>query len=347
MKRRYIHELGVVLIVCGGLVSSIVYANIQTYDPVLTPAQGYSDSSDYIALYYGDPVMGHRGYRPFVPWLARAVPDLPSGIFSSERQVTDVLQVGIKFGVVNATFLLGTCLALYAFQRAVGFDFWTGLLGTVLFLSARPVVRAAGLPMTDAGLYLFLMFGFLAASQGWAGQLAVAGVLGVLTNELTLLLFPAVLLLPFTWRVRARLVLALVPAILVRVYIPFFTRFLIGTDMNGIGMIVDVVRPVTHPFRGDVFVEALRYLSTPSGWLAIFFAFGLAWVPAVYALWRTQIPVLLRRWIWLMPLIALGILLATGSAANMSRLLFLGFPVVMPLAARGVAHFLRETGSSA
>ena len=44
-------RLIVVLVVAVSFSFSIVYGNVQTYDPVLTPASGYVDSKVYIAEY--------------------------------------------------------------------------------------------------------------------------------------------------------------------------------------------------------------------------------------------------------------------------------------------------------
>ncbi len=317
LRRRYIHEWGVVLVVCAGLVSSIVYANIQTYDPVLTPARGYSDTSDYVALYYGEPVMGHRGYRPFVPWLARAVPDLPSGFFSSDRQVTDAHQVGIKFGVVNWAFLLGTCLTLYAFQRSLKLSFWASLTGIVLFLSNRSIVRGAGLPMTDTALYFFLMLALSAIFWRRPVLLLVAGVLGALANELTLLCLPAVLLTPAFMRDKLRLGLALLPAIAVRMFILDITTAMLDPAPAIFIVSGRLLPPITHPFSLTFLWDSLAMFRSANGWLAVLFSFGLTWLVAGYGWWRADPPQVLRRWIWMLPIIACGILLANGSAGNM------------------------------
>jgi len=146
-------RLMVVLVVAVSFSFSIVYANVQTYDPKLTPATGYVDSVDYLNMYFGEPGTGIRAYRPLVPVLARLVPDLPSSLFTAGRSFDRFAVAAMKFGVVNLFFLIGACIALYVLQRGFGLSYFEAFLGILLFLSSQTVVRSAGLPMTDAAFF--------------------------------------------------------------------------------------------------------------------------------------------------------------------------------------------------
>ncbi len=69
-------------------------------------------------------------------------------------------------------------------------------------------------------------------------------------------------------------------------------------------------------------------------------AFGLAWIPAIYAYARTKLPALLLPWLWLLLIVFVGVLLGAG---NLGRSTFTAFPVVIPAAAYGLMCFLKNT----
>ena len=293
-------RLMVFLVVVVSFCLSIVYANVQTYDPDLTPATGYIDSVDYLNMYFGEPGTGIRAYRPLVPLLARLVPDLPASLFTAGRSFDRFTGAAVKFAVVNLPFLIGACTVLYALQRGFGQGYYEAFLGVLLFLSSQTVVRSAGLPMTDTAFFFFFVLCLIAIQRDNLWLLLFAHTVGVLAKELVVLSVPLVLLSLLPWRRKAWLLLATVP---------------------GIALYV-VVRMAYAPSPLDGYVtgrvlsyldDQLLALATPNGLINLFLAFGLTWIPALYALAVCQVPPLLRRWSWLIVIVIVGVLLGAGN----------------------------------
>lgn len=330
LGRQESRQLAVLLLVVIGLSFSIVYANVQTYDPELTSASGYPDSTDYIKMYSGEAGTGVRAYRPLVPFLARLVPDMPASLFTPGRSL-DSLTVAVKFGVVNFLFLVAACVALYVLQRGFGLGYLASLLGVLLFLGSQTVVRSAGLPMTDAAFFFFLSLSLIAIQRNNLWLLLSAVAVGVLSKELVLLAVPLVLLSLLSWRRKAWLLLATVP----------------GIALYGVLRLTAAPSPLDGYATGQVLGlvdDQLRTLLTPHGLVSLFLSFGLAWIPALYALAAGQPPPLLRRWSWLIVIVLVGVLLGAG---NLGRSTFSAFPVVMPLAALGLSRWLEKASDKA
>jgi len=304
---------------------AIVYVNVMTFDPVLTSDTGYSDTRDYVAIYYGESAEGIRAFRPLVPCLARLVPDFPASIFDTGRNVSADLQVVLKFGVVNLIFLIAASMALFELQRALGLEGWVAILGMLLFLSLPTVVRSAGLPMTDTAFYFFFSLALWAVLKGNLNVLLVGSVLGVMAKELTLLVLPLIFLVGCSWKDKLRMSAAVLPAILVyvflRVWMPSVGLAFSWDDGYTSGSILSLSR------------YQLRWLFSMSGVVDIFMAFALAWPLAIFALIRCEVPQILRSWIYLIPIVIIGVILGAG---NLSRSTMAAFPVIIPLAAIGL-----------
>lgn len=308
---------------------SIVYANVMTYDPVLTPATGYSDTAGYLDIYAGGTGegMGPIGsYRPLVPELAALLPDPPRAIFSDEHPFTWEAMAAAKFGLLNLFFLIGACLAMFAFQLALGFVGPEAFLGVVLFLSTKEVIRSAGLPIIDTAFYFFFLLCLVAVVKDRPWFLMAAAAVGVSSKELILLVIPLILLTLLPWRRRIILLAAMVPAVLVYAGIRFFYA-------------PTAVDPYVTGGSLGFFDDQIRVLFTPNGIVNVVLAFGVCWLFAAYALLKADVPPVLRRWAWFVPIVFLGVLLGAG---NLGRSTFTAFPVVVPLAAAGLWHLGRS-----
>jgi hypothetical protein len=330
LGRQQVRQVIVLLVVVAGFAFSIVYTDVWTYDPVLTPASGYSDSVDYLNMYFGEPGTGLRAYRPLVPFLARLLPDLPYSLFNSGRSFDRFAVAALKFGVVNLFFLIGACVALYALQRGFGLSYLQAFLGVLLFLAAQTIVRSAGLPMTDAAFFFFFALCLIAIQWDNVWLLLFAHTVGILAKELVVLCIPLILLSLLPRRRKAWMLLATVPGIALYVLVRF--------------------KYAPSPLDGYVTGQVLSYfddqllaLTRPNGLVNLFLAFGLAWIPAVYALAACRVPRLLRRWSWLVAIVFVGVLLGAG---NLGRTTFTAFPVVMPLAALGLSSWLGQAAES-
>ncbi len=276
LRSRRARQLAVVLLVVASFSFSIVYTSIQTYDQEVISAGGYPDTTHYIALYRGEQAHTHHVYRVLTPWLASLMPGVPKSLFSDRKFTTDYMAAW-RFGLVNFVFLTFTGVALYLFQLGLGFTFVQSLGGAVLFFASMVVTRTGGLPMTDPGLWFFLVLGFVAIQRRSIGLLFATSVTGVLNNELFLMLTPMVPLVPGTWTVRLRLLFGILPGFLVFLVL----RMVIESPHNDI---------LTYDFLASPEfweVYAFRNVGSIHTYVAVTLTFGPLWLPAAYACWRS------------------------------------------------------------
>lgn len=321
--RKEVREMIVLLFVVVSLCFSIVYIDVQTYDPILTPASGYTDTIDYIKMYKRDPeVRTMQSLRIVVPLLARAVPDLPQSLFASKNRLlhSEDLKIAIKFAVVNLFLLIGACIALYVLQRGFDLNFFQALLGVVLFLSSTTVVRAAGLPMTDAGFYFFFLLCLIAIQRNNWWFLLWAYTIGIITKELVLLSVPLIFLSLLPLRRKLILLSALIPAIIICFIV------LSGRGASSVNTPLFQIHVINaqYPFSINCLVK-------------MFLSFGLLWIPALYALKYGKGALLLRRWSWFIVIVIVGSIVFAG---NLDRNIFVAFPVVIPLAVCGLSQWV-------
>ena len=304
---------------------AIVYTNVMTYDPVITPKTGYSDTIDYIAVYRGEAANNIRAFRPLTPLLARLVPDFPKSIFDVGRSITDDFQIALKFGAINVLFLVGASLTIFRLQQSFELDGEASLIGMLLFLASPVVVRSAGLPMTDTAFYFFfslLLFLILEKRYIW---IVVVSILGALTKELVLLAIPLIWIMPKSIKERLGLTAAMIPAVIAYLLL----RILLPLTPLASGYSDSV-------FSGEnmsLFGEYIAKLLTIEGLIDIFMSFGFAGPLAFYGFLKADLPKILSRWCWLVVIVFMGVFLGGG---NLARSPFTAFPVVMPLAAMGM-----------
>ena len=320
-----LRELVVLLVVVGTLSFSIVYANFQTYDPVLTAATGYSDTVNFIGLYSGEPISsGHQVYRVLVPYLARLIPDIPTALFTPGRSLDRMSVAALKFAIVNLFFLVATSVALYYLIRGFGLSYAQGIVGSLLFLSLTGVVRAGGLPLADTAYFFFLLLAIVAVQRQNLWLLVAATAIGVFAKDLVLLAIPFVLLAPFGVSRRLRLFSGVVPALVIHLAL----RLWLARSENDIYSSGEFLR-----LTG----AAVRYLFTLNAMARLFMAFGLLWIPCAYAILRRQLPSVLARWSWFIPILFVSMVVL--GATNISRHMIAAFPVVIPLALVGLAEW--------
>jgi len=310
----------VVLTLCLSVSYAIVYTGIQFFSQdslVKIP-----DTAKYLALYHKEPVIGHWRWRVLVPLLARSLPDLPGYFFSERRETTDLWQAKVKFGIVNFAFLSATGILFFYFLGALGFFAWEALLGVLLFYTARPVIQSAGIPMTDAAGYFFLLLCFFGLLRKDLVLLSAGFFGGIFARETVFLAFPACLLLPDG--IRFKIKACSVTGLILLGYCVY--RFYIFPDPGENYFNFPLV--FSPAFQAGCFSKINRLLD-------LFSSFGPVWFFAFYALFLPKVPVLLRKWSWL-------ILIALFMAGNTGRILFPVFPVVIPLAVFGIRQSLRS-----
>lgn len=317
--------LTVVAVVALAVATAVVYTDVMTFQPAATASSGYPDTQNYLAMYQGDVGRGHHGYRILVPFLAGLVPNPPVGLFSERPNPARV--IAYKFGVVNLIFLVGAALLLHLLQTGLGLRYLESLLGIVLFLGSVPVVRSAGLPMTDTAFYFFLVLSLLAVQGDRPGWLVAAVGIGVLAKELVLLVLFALLLTHLPVRRKGWHLAALVPGAAI------YIGLRLTLEEAGAGAYnILVADPEAR------LAQSLGHLSTLDGLVDFFIlSFGAAWLPAAWAAFGCRLPPLLKRWAWLVPIVFVGVLTGGG---NLGRSTFTAFPIVMPLAALGLGSWL-------
>lgn len=334
LRGRYAErgELLVLVVVVVSLSFSIVYANVQSFDPQLTSSRGLWESNEYLKMYFGEPGTGARRYRPLVPFVARLMPDLSASLFTPGRRFDPVTVVLLKFAVINLFFLVSSCVVLYFLQRGFGFGFFTAFLGVLLFLSSQAVIRTAGLPTADMAFFFFFLLCIVSIQHDAPWMLLFAHTIGVLAKELSILTLPLILLSALSWRRKRWMLMAILPGITLYVVMhvtlapspldDYATQDLIARVQHG-----GVMKLFSH------LDDQLLALTTVNGIIRLMLSFGIAWIPALYALIFCDVPLTLKRWSWLL-VIVIGVVLLTGESLGSGT--FTAFPVVLPLAAVGL-----------
>lgn len=324
LKRKATKELIVLILVAASFGMSIAYINAKTYDPKVATSIVHGDTFDYLSMYFGGYDSGLRAYRPLVPMLARMTPAPPSFLFIGRRSFNAATQAVMKFAVLNFLFLLGACIALYYLQLGFSMSFFESFLGVMLFLSSQTVIRSTGIPLVDSAFFFFFLLCMLAIQRDNLLLFLVAHTIGVAAKELVMLSILLILLSLLSSRRKAWMLLAAIPGVMIYAIIrinlaPYqLNEYITGTVLNDAG-------------------KQIAGLLSPNGLINLFLSFGFAWIPAFYVLAAGKVPLLLKRWSWLILFVFTGVILGAG---NFGRSTFTAFPVVFPLAAIGISKWL-------
>lgn len=278
----------------------------------------YSDVSKYLALYDGKDVSGHWRWRILVPFLARIIPDFSPKFFSPERIFSNFWVAKFKFGIVNLFFLSGVGIVLFYYLVGFGFSMWGSLVGVFLFYTARPVIQYCGLPMADSAAYFFTLLCFLALQRKSVFFLFVSFILGTLVKEAVFLSFPALLALEGDKRFKLKSAL-----LMVAVFMAYFlVRFYIWPDYEENKFNLPLILSFKYHIQS---LSRFNYL------MDLISSFSGVWILAGIGFFLSSTPKLLKRWSWL-------ILLMLVIAGSVGRIIFLAFPVVIPLAVGGLEY---------
>jgi hypothetical protein len=316
-----------VFIIVFSISLSIVHTSVNTLSE--SSIGGLTDSYAYVDAYYGKEVSGHQRYRIVTIELAKLVPDQVERLL--QRDITPYRRAHGHFAVVNLVFLTLTGLLFFAYCRGMIKNVLLAILGVVIFLTSRTNVQSAGAPMVDPGAFFFLLLGMWAILRCKSLWLFIAMSIGVFTKETTLLLWP-LLWLADHMDTRKKLFFS---ALLIPGTLAFLIfRFVLYPDPEGASFF-------NIELAGG-FVDQLRRMITPNGFVDIVSSFNLFWIPAAFAAICLPYPSILQRWLWLIALLMAMILLLSG---NYGRILFMAFPVVIPLALVGIRHWIAPTKS--
>ena len=320
IDRLHLRQWAVLLVVTATATYSIMYTSLQHF--TLENVGGSSDAIIYMKMAKGESFESRRSkmFRVLTPTLVKALPDPPRWAFSTGRTITEDWLIQVKFALVNGVFVIATGLILAYYLSRLGFSFVEIMIGVLLFLTSLTVVHMSTIPLVEASLLFFVALGAVAIVSGSAILLGIALIAGLFAKETAILLVPLALLArPSLWR---WWILAALPG--VGLYLLW--RVVNTTSGN----------PDLGHLDPDHLLGALK--SIPSFlrfnyMMDLFFAFGLLWVPALYALFTRRLPTLLSRsyW-WVLLLLVIALLLGVG----FGRTLFLAFPIVIPSALIGL-----------
>jgi hypothetical protein len=311
------------------IVFSISFAIVHTSINTLSESSvgGLNDSYSYVDAYYGKQVIGHWRYRIVTIELARLVPVDVERLL--QRDPTPYRRAHIHFAVVNLGFLTLTGLLLFAYARHLVGYIELAILAPIIYLTSRTNLQSAGAPMVDPGAFFFLLLGTWAILRCKAVWLLIAMLFGIFTKETTLLLWP-LLWLADHLGVRQKLFLS---ALLIPGTLAFLTfRFILYPDSIGASFF--------NLERVGNSIEQLRRMFTFNGLIDTVSSFSLFWVPAIFTVLRLPYPSILGRWLWFIVLLLAMILFLGG---NYGRILFMAFPVVIPLALLGIGCWIGVT----
>ena len=326
LKRKTTKELIVLILVAASFGMSIAYINAKTYDPKTATSIGHGDTLDFLNMYSGGYGSGLHAYRLLVPMLARMTPAPPSFLFIGRRSFGATTQAVMKFAVLNFLFLLGTCIALYYLQLGFSMSFFESFLGVMLFLSSQTVIRSTGIPMPDSAFFFFFSLCMLAIQRDNLLLFLFAHTIGITAKELVMLSLPLILLSLLSSRRKVWMLLATIPGVMIYAIIrinlaPYqLGEYITGTVLSNAG-------------------KQIVGLLSPNALINLFLSFGFSWIPAFYVLATGKVPLLLKRWSWLILFIFAGILIQPGMG-SVGRYMFCAFPVVVPLAAIGISKWL-------
>lgn len=307
------------------IVSTISFVIIVTNLNTLSESAigGLTDSYIYVDEFYGKQTEGHWRYRLLTIELAKLVPDQVESLL--QRDPTPYRRAHIHFAVVNLFFLIATGCLFFTYSRDLVKGVWLAILGSVIFLTSRTNVLEAGAPLVDPAAFFFLLLGVWSILRIRPLSLFVAMLIGVFAKETTLLLWPFLWLADHLTTSRKLLFsIILVPGTMA--FLIF--RFVLNPDPGGSFFSIE---------NASHYVDQLRAMATPNGSIDLISSFGLIWFPACFSVFRLSYPSILRRWLWVVPLLVFMIVFLEG---NFGRILFLAFPVIIPLALVGLENWI-------
>jgi hypothetical protein len=318
-------QLAVLLIIFGNFALSITYANFQAFDPIVPKPTG-GDFDRYLNIYFGKIDENITPWRILVPMLARLVPDIPRVFFHPNRpELSEFSQAALKFAIVNMFFIVATSVTLYFLILGLGMPVTQGLLGGMLFLGLHRVISNSTMPLVDSGYFFFLTLAMLAVQRQNYWLLLAATLIGVwVKEEVVLWIIPLIILTPFTFACRIRLLASVVPACLLFLVV----GYVLQVWLHHLGP------ASTFEWIVGRWPLSFRSLFMRANMSQLVLSFGLLWVPCFYALLRCQPPLILTRWIWQIPLFLIftRILGVTNFITHVTS----AFPIVIPLALIGL-----------
>src|SRR5438552_9837393 len=196
-----------VLLLCLNAALPLIYLSVSRI-AISDPATGgwLGDTGSYIHMYDGvplDSIPKPFRYRILAPYLARLVPPLPASI-ASLYQITPDKLIKFRFGAVDFLGLTGAAYFTFLLCETLGFAAAECMIASLLFMTGFPVVNFAGLPLTDAVSYFFLVAAIVCVLRDWDLGLLVMVAVGMLAKETTAFVLVPILALELPLAARLR-----------------------------------------------------------------------------------------------------------------------------------------------
>ncbi|MHA1230972.1 MAG: hypothetical protein ACTSPQ_10030 [Candidatus Helarchaeota archaeon] len=234
-----------------------------------------------------------------------------------------------SFYLINTIFFIATAVLFYYFLKNLGFNSLFSLIGEVIFTigSVSNLYLIHNYIMVDQlNQFIFLLACYIICSKNrlnnnkWNMILMGLLIIGILNKETILLLAPIYIVL-----------------VSGKIYEKFYKTLIIFCPAILIFIILRLTIPYTGTYEGIwIFFHMENLMSTIYN---LFLTYSLFWMLAFYN-FKTEIEFLNKTY-WTIPIFIAQIFLAS----NIYRLIFLSFPIVIPLGLIELQRYKRSFGN--
>jgi len=307
---------------------SIAYWAITKYDLRDRFAGGNTgDVARYVRMSEGVPLMQIRSpwrFRVLVPLLVRYMPIhrlIPQSVLSNYENV-EQKTAQLDFGIVNSVGVALAAWTLVHFLRKLEFTLAEGVIGACFFLLSFPIVNYSMIPLVDGWGYFFTVLGFLGLLMENPLLFGAACSIGLFAKDAVVLLIPVAML------VHKRRSLAYIASSLPGLAIYCLFRFVWFSGGEGLTY-------TASSMLRNLYVSVFN----PSVMQMVFIvqSFTILWILAPIGFHSQSAKPFVRRASPVLALICIGGGVMGGLG---DRLLFYGFPVMIPLSLWGLRKVL-------
>ncbi len=293
----------IVNLICFFAIFLILIYGILFLDPFLEPVN--SDDKAYIRMAENIfvPVDAPWKYRILTPLLVYLLP----------------FNVITGFIIVNLTSLYLTSVLMFYYLRKFDFNFKISIVGMLLFI-LNPITLGLliAICVVDLLSFFFILLSFYALFDKKEKLFLFTVSVGVANREVILIMLIFYFILKNTEldllsSIKSTLLISIIPVVVF-----FLIRFIYGFDANyfSIDLVGNTILTHYRTFQSNIFIHP--YL--------IYLPFGIFWLVSLINL-RKLDNIFLKKSIFLIPFIFMQAFIAT----NYSRLLFIAFPLIIPI----------------
>jgi hypothetical protein len=223
------------------------------------------------------------------------------------------------FIIVNLSSLYATSILLFYYLRKLGFNFQESLLG-VLFFLLNPVILVLliSICVVDLLTFFFLLLAFYALLGKKDLLFLISVTIGVANREVILITLVLLFILKIDQlglisAIKLTIIYSIPPMIIFCII-----RFIYGFDSNyfSINTVYNIISIHFRTIENNIFIHP--YL--------VYISFGIFWVISLLNITKID-NYFLGKSLYLIPFVFLQVIIAT----NYSRLLFIAFPIIIPI----------------